>query len=293
MPEWLAVLAVPGRGRPARLPRPGPPDPRGPAVSPGQRFRPSVPAGRDSGARRGPGVRQARHQRIPQRQVQVHRPGKAPVRPGRRRPRVAGQRPPVGIHPRAGLRHPGLGEPADRPAVEFQLVNGLVGAGAAQLGRPVGGQHQQRDAGLVRLDHRGVEVGRRRPRGADHRDRPPAGLGQPQGQERRRPLINPHMQAQPARGRALLPQRDGQGRAARAGGQHGLPQAAAHQLVNQGDGEGSRGIHGAHWPGQASPAGAAAPRNPAAATTRARQGSGSADHDRIVCGSAGGRRTGR
>ncbi len=159
--------AVPGDDDPAlgprqvqrpRLARPGPPDPRRPVGPPVQRLGPAVAAGTG----RGGGVGQPGDQRVPQRQVQVHRPGEAAVRPGRGRPGPAGQRPPVRVHPGAGFRHPRLSEPADRPAVEFQLVNGLVGAGAAQLGRPVGGQHQQGDAGLVRLDHRRVEVGCRR-----------------------------------------------------------------------------------------------------------------------------------
>ena len=45
-------------------------------------------------------------------------------------------------------------------AVELELVDGLPGAGVAQLGRAVGGQHDQRHARLVGLDDSGEEVGR-------------------------------------------------------------------------------------------------------------------------------------
>ena len=36
-----------------------------------------------------------------------------------------------------------------RGAEEVALVDGLVGAGAVQLGRPVGGDHEQADAGVA------------------------------------------------------------------------------------------------------------------------------------------------
>ena len=77
-------------------------------------------------------------ERLAQRQVQVHR-----ARPAlERRPHgAAGQ----GAHPAQPLRrrlvHADLGEPLHRVAVELDLVDGLAGAGVAQLGRAVRGQH--------------------------------------------------------------------------------------------------------------------------------------------------------
>ena len=63
---------------------------------------------------------------------------------------------------------PGVVEPAHRVAVELHLVDGLAGAGVAQLGRAVGGAHDQRHAAVVGLEHRGVEVGRGGARRAQH-----------------------------------------------------------------------------------------------------------------------------
>ena len=182
-------------------------------------------------ARHGP-VGVAGHQRLAQRQVQVHRAGHAARRAAGQGPGPAGQRAPVPGQARPGLGHADLAEPAHRVPVQLELVDGLVGAGAAQLGRPVGGQHQQRHAGLVGLDDRGVEVRRGRARGAQHRGGPAAGLGQAQGQERRRPLVDPNVQPQLA-ALARVEQRQRQRRAARAGGHDGLAKAASPQLIDE------------------------------------------------------------
>ena len=53
-----------------------------------------------------------------------------------------------------------LDEPLRRRAVDAELVDRLAGADVAQLGRAVGGQHDQRHARLARLGDGGVEVGR-------------------------------------------------------------------------------------------------------------------------------------
>ena len=121
--------------------------------------------------------------------------------PGRRaggvehRPRR--QRPPRGAHRVVG--HAGVGEPAHRPAVEVALVDRLGRADVAQLGRPVGGAHEQRHLGLVGLDDGGVEVGRR---------------GAAGGQQHRRAAAWPAR----GRGRRTTPsaRRGGRARAARA-----------------------------------------------------------------------------
>ena len=56
-------------------------------------------------------------------------------------------------------------------AVELDLVDRLARADPAQLRRPVGGEHDQRQRRLVRLADRRVVVGRRGARGAEQRDR--------------------------------------------------------------------------------------------------------------------------
>ena len=71
-----------------------------------------------------------------------------------------------------------LDEPLRGAAVELDLVDRLAGADVAQLRRAVGGEHEQRHARLVRLDHRGRVVRRRGSRRARERHRQPARLGQ-------------------------------------------------------------------------------------------------------------------
>ena len=94
-----------------------------------------------------------------------------PGRPLERRPHgAAGQRADpaqaLGRRPRAT---PTSTNHFDRVAVELDLVDRLPGAGVAQLGRAVGGQHDQRHARLARLDDGGQVVGGRRPRRAGQR----------------------------------------------------------------------------------------------------------------------------
>ncbi len=131
-------------------------------------------------------VRHAGHQGLTQRQVEVDRPGEPAADAPGGRPGPAGQRPPVGVHPRPRLRHPGLAEPAHRIPVQLDLVDGLVRTGAAQLRRPVRGEHQQWHPCLAGLDHGPVEVRRRGPRGAHQRDRTPGSPWPGRARETRR-----------------------------------------------------------------------------------------------------------
>ena len=205
--------------------------------------RPRVPGRRPAAARpRIPGRRPVRDERVTERQVQVHRPGRAARGAGRRPPGPAGQRPPVGRLPGAFLRRADLAEPAHRVAVQLDLVDGLVGAGAAQFRRAVRGQHQQRNARLAGLDHRGVEAGRRRPGRADHAHRPAARLGQAQRQVRRRALVDTDVQPHIP---ALRPgeQLHRQRRAPGTRREHRIGHPAADQLVGQGDGQRRRRVH--------------------------------------------------
>ena len=57
-----------------------------------------------------------------------------------------------------GLVDADLDEPLDGIAVELELVDRLAGADVAQLWRPIGGEDDQRDPGLVGFDHRRGEV---------------------------------------------------------------------------------------------------------------------------------------
>ena len=191
--------------RPGRSRRPGPASALRPAAcvarprphrDPGARGPPRPASPRRSAGRHPPA---SGHERLAQAQVEVNRPRHGARRPRGGRPGAAGQGAPVGVHPRPGLRHADLAEPAHRAPVQLQLVDRLVRAGATQLRGPVGGEHEQRHARLVGLDHRRVEMRGRGARRADHRDRPAAHLRQPQREERGRPLIDPHVQPQAPR----------------------------------------------------------------------------------------------
>ena len=146
-----AASAAAGRGRPR---------------SAAARRGPRAPAGRVAvtslSAGSGPAARARRRSGAPgpaaARRARRRRRGRRPSGSGagrRRRPR--------GCRPRRTS--------APRIAVELELVDRLAGADPAQLRRPVGGEHDQRHAGLVGLDDGGVEVGRRRARGAEDRRR--------------------------------------------------------------------------------------------------------------------------
>ena len=94
------------------------------------------------------GQRRVEHERLAQREVEVHR-ARAAVERGP--VRAAGEL----AQPAHALGRGGvvvdLEEPLGRAAVELDLVDRLPGADLAQLGRAVGGQHEQRHARLVGL----------------------------------------------------------------------------------------------------------------------------------------------
>ena len=124
---------------------------------------------------------------------------------------------------------PDLAEPADGRAVEADLVDRLPGADTAQLRRPVAGEHDQRDRGLIGLADGGVEVGGGRPRRAGDRDRLAGGVRGSESQERRRALVDDARRDDPA-----LPQQ-GQGDRgrARAGTDHRPLDPRARELFDQ------------------------------------------------------------
>ncbi len=127
------------------------------------------------------------------------------------------------------LRRGGFHRPAHVIAEHLDLIDCLVGPAAAQLRRPVGRQHQQRDVSVVGLNDGRMEVGRGRARRANQRHRPFRGLGQAQGKEARAAFIqvaiNPH--------RRLRGKGQRQRRRAGAGGDAHCLQAAAGQLFDE------------------------------------------------------------
>jgi hypothetical protein len=136
----------------------------------------------------------------------------------------------VDRRPAPRLVRPDLHEPLDRAAVELDLVDRLAGANLAQLGRPVGGQHDQRHARVPGLDDRGEEVGRggagrarddhRSARSLGHAEREEAGAALVEDRDRLE--LRPRGERERERG------------VARAGRGHGVPDAAANELVDEG-----------------------------------------------------------
>ena len=143
------------------------------------------------------------HQRVVELDVEVHQTGQRP-QPGR-------------VH--VDRRHLRPEDP--------DLVGGLVGVGAAQPQRPVGGDHHQRHPGVVGLEHRRVQVRHRGARRAHHRGPRPA-LGQPEGEEPGGPLVDPGVQPeQPGLGGVV--RRERERRVPRTRRQHHLADAVRDQ----------------------------------------------------------------
>jgi len=94
--------------------------------------------------------------------------------------------------PRVGERDGRSGDVdgRDERAEDPDLVGGLVRAGAAEPGRPVGRDHDERQPRVRRLEDRRVEVGDGGAGRADHR-RPGADLREAQGQEAGGALVDP------------------------------------------------------------------------------------------------------
>jgi 2-succinyl-6-hydroxy-2,4-cyclohexadiene-1-carboxylate synthase len=157
---------------------------------------------------------------------------------GRERP--AGERAEVDRGLRARVVVADLDEPLGGRAEDPQLIDRLAGADVSQLGRSVGAQHEQWDPRLARLDHGGEEVGGRRPRGGGDCHGTPARLGQAEGEEAGRALVEYRPRPQPP----LAGERQRQRGVARAGAGDRVRQPAADQLVHEGL---DRGVGPVDW----------------------------------------------
>ena len=176
-------------------------------------------------AGRRPVIRQ-RRQRIPERKVQVHRSGDGTERPlhGLR------HRLPEVTQSRLGrFRHGELVEKDGVVAEEPRLVDGLSRCAVPQLGRAIGRKHDQRYAGLARLDHRREIMRRGRTAGAEQRHRPPGLLREPQSEKTRRSFVHHRDRLEPAMRRRGHRHR----RRAGTGGDHHSPHAAADERLHQ------------------------------------------------------------
>ena len=151
------TVALPGAGAPAAVS--GSATAKGPADA-------AAPAGLrvTQGRRPGParGVlrqRLGQDQRLAQREVEMDGTGPALER---RPVCAAGELADPAEVGGSCLVDARLDEPLDGVAVQLELIDRLSGADVAQFGWAVGREHEQRHAGLMRLDHGGGEVCGRR-----------------------------------------------------------------------------------------------------------------------------------
>ena len=193
----------------------------------------------------GPSRRQVAglaHERVPEGQVEVDGTRPGPDRIGQR---PGHQRPPARRHRR--VRRPGVGGVAHGRAVEAELVDGLGRGHLPQLRRAVGRADDQRDLGLVGLDHRRVELRRGRAARAHDDRRPTGGQSEPEGGEPGRALVVEHVQAQ------LGPLGEGQRqrRRTRSRADDDVDQTGPDHLVGQGGAERRRHRAGRRTEGRA------------------------------------------
>ncbi len=137
--------------------------------------------------RRGIARLALRSQRIAKRQVQMNG---ARRRPPGLRGRATRELARVAQLQRSRLRHRRFGKPTHVTSVEAHLVDGLARTPLAKLGRPIGGEDDERHPRIARLDHPGKEVGSGGARSADQCDGRANGFGDTECEEGRRALVD-------------------------------------------------------------------------------------------------------
>lgn len=158
----------------------------------------------------------------------------------------------------AGRRGQVEGEP-HRGAEDAHLVGGLVGTGAAQLVRPVGGQDEKRQPGVVRLEDGGVQVRHGGAGRGDHGHGEPRRFGgggragEAEREEGGGALVDPHVQPQRRGadgslvGVRRVRERESERRAATAGGEDDVAHTERGQRLDEhAGGVGRGGRHAAH-----------------------------------------------
>ena len=159
-------------------------------------------------------------------------------RPGCDRDRASDGR----AHVPARVRHPieqrQVTGPAHVAAEDPDLVDRLRRAPVPQLGRAVGGQHNERHPCERRLDDGRQEVGDRRPGRHDDRDRPTRGAGKTQREVPGGPLVEQHADPE----KRMRARGEGEWRRARARADHDLGDAGLDELL----GDRTQGEHVGH-----------------------------------------------
>ena len=187
---------------------------------------PAVDTGREPRLDALVAQRTVRQQRLAERHVEMHGTRGSGER---RRDRATRQRPHVRRGRRIAVEQRQLREPLRLSPVEVVLVDRLRRSPVAQLGGPVGREHDQRDARVRGLDHRRPELHRRGPGRDQHDDRPAIGPGHAHREEARGALVEQHAHPQvPVR-----PQRERKRRGPRPGADDGVAHAGRDQLGDE------------------------------------------------------------
>jgi hypothetical protein len=190
----------------------------------------------------GQGAERSR-QRLAERDVEVHRAGHgggAGIAVGVGRAEGGGDRAQGDGSDALGVDRPGqrgleVTAPTHGDAEQAGLLRGLVGADAPQLDGPVGGEHDHRDAAVVGLEHRGVQVGHGRA-GGGHDDGGHARLdGEAECEEACGALVDAHPEAE-ATGPLELGGGEGQRLGAGTGAEHDLADPGVDERREDGDG---------------------------------------------------------
>ena len=125
-------------------------------------------------------------ERVAEGQIEVHRAGQRALRA---LPSIDQQLAPVTEQGEVGAGHGGLGGPDGIAAEDAVLGDGLAGVAFAQLRRTVGREHDQRRGRHARLDHRRQVVGDGGAGGAEQGGGTAGRLGDAEGDEAGRTLI--------------------------------------------------------------------------------------------------------
>ena len=139
-----------------------------------------------------------RHQRLTKWNVEMHRTRVSGSGSAGSGEDPAYRRAPLAVLRRIVLRQAQADGCADLTAEEPELLDGLVGAGAEHLVRPVGAQDHQRHSRVVGLEDSGSEIRDGGPGSHHDGDRSFPGDCQSECQKACCPLVDPHVQTQPA-----------------------------------------------------------------------------------------------
>jgi len=139
----------------------------------------------------------------------------------------------VSQHSRIAIGNSGLGKPTHVRTVKMNLVDRLPRAPFAQFRRPIGAEYDQRNVGVVGLDHCRIEIRRRRTGCADERGGRTSRLRSTDGKKPRGPLVD----LRPTAEQSVLGGSDRKGCGARPRADADLPHARASEFIDEGCGK--------------------------------------------------------